>query len=342
MMVRASAPGKVFLIGEHAVVYGKPAILASIDRRIVTEAEDSDVIEVMDHVMMTDPVSIPLDRMLQIRDEIRTIWRSGSENRDFSELFSYFHGDNYKLKIAIIAEALDAFDLEGGVRLNITSNIPHASGLGSSAALAVSMAQAIATLNDIDASTETISDIAYKAEQFVHGTPSGADNTTCAFGGLVWFVKGEPNTINSLKKEIPYELENFGLVYIRQPELRSGELVQKVRNLPEAFRNVRLSRIEQATLRMRDSLRKRDFGAVKECMNSAQKNLRELGVSVKEMDDVARKVMSAGGGAKLCGAGGGGMMLVYHDDKALLKKEINSLGYELIDVKLGGPGVTVE
>ena len=61
----------------------------------------------------------------------------------------------------------------------------------------------------------------------------------------------------------------------------------------------------------------------------------ELGVSVKEIDDVARKVMSAGGGAKLCGAGGGGMMLVYHDDKALLKKEINSLGYELIDVKLG-------
>ena len=204
------------------------------------------------------------------------------------------------------------------------------------------MVRSIAALNNIDASAEAVSDIAYRAEQFIHGTPSGADNTTCAFGGLVWFRKGSPNTLEPLRKEIPYELENFGLVYTGQPELTTGELVQKVRDLPEAFRNIRLSRIEQATLRMRDSLRKRDFGAVRECMNSAQKNLKELGVSVKSINDIAKTVVSMNGGAKLCGAGGGGIMLVYHEDKALLKKGINKLGYELMDVKLGAEGVRVE
>ena len=93
---------------------------------------------------------------------------------------------------------------------------------------------------------------------------------------------------------------------------------------------------------MRDSLKKKDFGAVRECLNVAQRNLRDLGVSVKEIDEIAKTVVSMGGGAKLCGAGGGGIMLVYHEDKALLKKEINKLGYEFMDVKLGAEGVRLE
>jgi mevalonate kinase len=341
MIVKASAPGKVYLIGEHSVVYDKPAILAAVDRRIVIEAEQSDQIIVSDPAM-NDSVEMSIDEMTSLRNKMRDLYSESVRQSDFSDLFGFFRSDTSRFKIASIAETLDTFDIEGGVSIKITGTMLPSSGMGSSAALSVAIVQGIAQLYDIQVSKQIIYDTSFKAEQFVHGTPSGADNATSTYGGLVWFQKGNPNKIISLINEIPYELENFSLVSTVTGKVTTGELVQRVRNLDETFRNERINNLGNAAYRIRDALKYRNINELKKSMNFAQKNLKELGVSTPDIDDITQKVMTLGGAAKISGAGGGGIIVCYHDDHEQLKREINKMGFEVMNIKLGAEGVRVE
>jgi mevalonate kinase len=341
MIVKASAPGKVYLIGEHSVVYGKPAILAAVDRRIIVEAEQSDQITVSDPVMH-DTVKMSIDEMTSLRNKMRDMYSESLRQNDFSELFGFFRSDASRFKIASIAETLDTFDIEGGVSIKVTGNMLPGSGMGSSAALSVAIVQGIASLYDIQASKQVIYDTSFKAEQFVHGTPSGADNAMSAYGGMIWFRKGNPNKIISLINEIPHEIGNFSLVSTFPEKVTTGELVQKIRNLDETFRDERINNLGNAAYRIRDALKYRNIRELKETMNFAQKNLKELGLSTPEIDKITAKVMSLGGAAKISGAGGGGIIICYSDDPDQLKKEINKMGFEVLNIKLGAEGVRVE
>ena len=341
MIVKASAPGKVFLIGEHSIIYGKPAILAAVDRRIVAEVEQSDQIMISDPVM-NDSVKMSIEEMTSLRDRMRDLFTAGMKQNDFSELFGFFRSDTSRFKLVSVAETLDAFDIEGGVSVKVTGKILPGSGMGSSAALSIAIVQAITQLYDIEASKEAIYDTSLKAEQFVHGTPSGADNAASTYGGLVWFQKGNPNNVVSMINEIPYELENFFLVSTPAQKVTTGELVQKVRSLDETFRNERMDNLGNAAYKIRDALKCRNFEELKKSMNFAQRNLKELGVSTPDIDNITHKVMTLGGAAKISGAGGGGIIVCYHDDHDQLKREINKMGFEVMNIKLGAEGVRVE
>ncbi len=190
---------------------------------------------------------------------------------------------------------------------------------------------------------DEINNIAFKMEQIIHGTPSGGDNSACCFGRVIWFQKSTPsNIINPLAQEVPYKLENFVLVYTKPPEKNTGELIQIVRNLDEPYRNQRVQEIGRMTHQMLEALKKKDIKTIQNLINKTQKNLRELGVSIPEIDEIASVVVEIGGAAKLCGAGGGGIMLCHHDDKKKLIDTISSLGYKPIETELAVEGVKID
>ena len=81
---------------------------------------------------------------------------------------------------------------------------------------------------------------------------------------------------------------------------------------------------------------------MKEIINLAQKDLKDLGVSTPEIDGLVKAVQDIGGAAKLCGAGGGGIVLCWHEDKEKLKKAIEDAGFEPWETELGVEGVTVK
>ncbi|MCD6092725.1 MAG: mevalonate kinase [Candidatus Aenigmarchaeota archaeon] len=340
--VKVSAPGKIHMIGEHAAVYGKPAIIAAIDKRCYVRAEKNDSIIIKSRELSSEQ-KFEIKDVLSITRKIRDLHKRCSEKNDFSELFKLLKNDQFTLIKAAIGDILLRLNINHGIFLDIKSDILIGSGLGSSSALAVAITKAISELYEKKLSVEEVNNIAFGIEQFSHGTPSGGDNSACCFGGLIWFQKSAPkNIIKSLKKEIPYKLRNFILVYTKKPEKTTGELVQMVRNLNEDFRNERINALRELTYEMREALKNKNFKRMKEIINMAQKNLSELGLSVKEIDDVYEHVKNIAGAAKLCGAGGGGAMLCYHEDKSKLIDTIKSLGYKYWETELGVDGVRIE
>lgn len=342
-MIKASAPGKCIIIGEHAVVYNEPAIIASVGLRTTVKVEKSDKVSYSDDRFGHNN-SFSVDDVRATTVEVLDLWNKCAEQKNFSELFANIKENKYEnYKKSIIGLALERLGIDGGVSVNINSQIPAGAGIGSSASLAVAAVNAIASEYGKQFSLDEINETAFAMEQIIHGTPSGGDNSACCFGRVIWFQKSMPqNIIRPLANEVPYKLENFVLVYTKPPEKNTGELVQLVRDLDESYRNPRVQELGSMTHQMLDALKKKDIKTIQALMNKTQKNLAELGVSIPEIDEIASAVREIGGAAKLCGAGGGGIMLCHHADKEKLIDVISSLGYKPMETELAVEGVKVE
>jgi len=160
----ATAPGKVILFGEHAVVYGQPALAVPVSQvqasARVRPGGDGFWIEALD-----------LDRRYRLKEA-----RPGDPLARAAELLRERAG------LARLPAA----------RLSVSSTIPIASGLGSGAAIATAAARALAEFLGLALDAAQISALVFETEKLLHGTPSGIDNTVVAFGQPVYFVKGQP------------------------------------------------------------------------------------------------------------------------------------------------------
>lgn len=343
-MVTVSAPGKVHLIGEHAVVYNEPAILAAVGLRCHVKAEKGkDPSKVRIVVRDGYESEHRVEELRELADKVDRLWSEGKEKGDFSEPFAFLKEDWKRASQAFAGKIMKTLGITEGFELEMWTTIPLGSGLGSSSALAVSMTQAISDLFRKDLSKEKVNDIAFTLEQYMHGTPSGADNAATAFGGMTWFQKGEGGpTIRSLAKEVPHSLENFVLVYAGKPEKSTGELVQMVAQLPEEKRNPLMRSIGEMVPSMLEAMKEKDYPTIKDVMNKTWDNLHALGLSTPNIDKIVSAVRALGGAAKGCGAVGGGVVLCYHEDKELLLKTLKELGFDPWEADLAVEGVRVD
>jgi mevalonate kinase len=173
--------------------------------------------------------------------------------------------------------------------------------------------------------------------------PSGGDNTTCCYGGLVWFQKAQPkNIVIPLKNEIPHKLEGFVLAYTKQPEKSTAELVQMVKEIPEAVRNPKMEEIGRMCQEMKEVLKKKNYKRMKEIINKNNQILASFGLAIPETEAIADKVKALGGAAKMCGACYGGVMLCWHDKPELVVQAIKQLGFQPMLADLAVEGVRLE
>lgn len=340
-MVTVSAPGKVHLIGEHSVVYGKPAIIAAVGLRCYVDAEKSDNVTFESRDFGN--ADYPAKDVLETAERAGKLWEEGRSKGNFSSLFAYCRTDRLTPLVIATGIALKRSAAERGIRLRIKSEIPTGSGLGSSSAIAVSLSKAVAEAYGKKLSNEEINETAFEIEKINHGNPSGGDNSACCFGGLIWFQKNSPkNIIMPFNAGASRMLDKFVLVHTGRPVKTTGELVQAVGDLPESYRSRRISKLEELTRGMRQALETDESGRVGEIIREAQRILAELGVSTDKINNLAAEVGKIGGAAKLCGAGGGGTVLCFHEDKEKLKALIAGLGYDPLDARLGAEGVRKE
>jgi len=146
--------GKVILLGEHSVVYGRRALASAISRRI--EVRVGDVYSTARPSNGSDPLSDPRFR-------------------------------------AALVRAAELLDLDAGhLVVRVDSDLPPGVGLGSSAALSVALVRALAAFAGADTCNAEVCAQAYELERIFHGTPSGIDNTAATHGGLFVFRRGEP------------------------------------------------------------------------------------------------------------------------------------------------------
>jgi len=276
-----SAPGKVILFGEHAVVYGRPAIAVPVHNRRATV-----------HVK-----AAPAGRgiILQAEDLGRRYPLSSAPPDDALALI-------VRLTLDVL-HVLPQQDLIVAVR----STIPIASGLGSGAAVSAAVVRALATHFDAQLTPQQISELVYQTETLHHGTPSGIDNTVVAFEQPIYFIKRQAPERFRIGHPLHLLIADTG---VPNPTKAAVSDVRRLWEKDSTRYEALFDAIAQVTHHARRAIEEGDIATLGQLMDRNQQLLREIGVSSPELERLIQAAKAAGVlGAKLSGAGRGGNMI---------------------------------
>ncbi len=350
----AVAPAKLILMGEHAVVYQRPALTAAIDlwlRVRMSPRRESGIglhLTEFKHREVTDWASIRA-----YADKVRDRWHRYIEHPT-PETFAHMRGDDpaHLVKVALGEVERRLPDAEApAMTVSIRTQQPIGAGFGSSAAVAVAVVQACLAVQEAEVSDETLRELVLDVERRQHGTPSGVDPATVLRGGLVWAEQTDDALdYRSVTPRSPV-LNGFRVLHTGRPAESTGAVVDAVRahrdDDPETFEG-RLDRIEAATRTLRSVLaqeaasRDETLRVVRE----VEAELEALGVVPEPVQRIIRAVEEEGGAAKISGAGAlsgskAGPLLVYHPDPTFDPgTEFDSLTQ--MNVRLGAEGAHVD
>ena len=270
-MVKYSAPGKIFLFGEHAVVYEKRAIACAIDLRTTVEitSAKSGGMHIQSSAFRDEP-----DKNEYIKTAINKFGRLANID---------------------------------GINVRVYSDIPVASGLGSSAAVSIAT---IAALNDEYGTKMSLDEIAfmgYQTELEVQGAASPTDTFVSTMGGTV--------IVPDRKKLPPI---SCGVVVGYTGITKSTpRMVSRVKSLKEKYPEVIegiMDCIGDMSTRGEMLVTNNDYRSIGELMNINQGLLDAIGVCIPELSDQVNAARAQGAyGAKITGAGGGGCMVAICD-----------------------------
>ncbi len=345
-----SAPGKLHLLGEHTVVHNKPAIIVAVDKRCFVEitSRKDQSIRIFSKNYKAEIITSFAEIVSKFKKAEKN-WKTYNESNDIPLLKSIAKNPlDYPL--LIIGQFINYFKLQSisGFDLKIDSQIPVGAGMGSSGALAVVIIGALYLFTNQVFEKQEINQIAYLCEQKKHGKPSGGDNTTSCFGGLVWFKKDEG--MKPLNIILPKNtLNNFYAVNTGTPSETTGEMVSEVKDLlqkrPEFTQNV-FDDQEKLVIDLLPALEKGDDAEIIRIIRSGEHNLESLGVVSPFAQSIIREIEKTGGAAKICGGGGikkgTGMLLICHQDLKSLEKMLRSHQLKPNQLTLGVEGLRVE
>ncbi len=284
-MVSASAPAKAILIGEHAVVYGRPAI------------------------------AIPLP---DIRAEVGiTAGDLGSGIRIFAPdldrvILVGATADDDPLAVTV-ANTLAYLGIAQppDLALTLRSAIPLARGMGSGAAIATAIVRAIAAYFERAIAPDEVSALVYRTEVLFHGTPSGIDNTVVAYGRPIYFTRGAGPQPLHIGGPLRFLIADTGVASptrLAVGDVRAGWQAEPAHY--EALFDAIAASVDSA----RAAIAAGNAAALGQAMDAAHTCLMEIGVSSPELDSLVAAARQAGAlGAKLSGGGRGGIALALVD-----------------------------
>jgi mevalonate kinase len=279
-MSKATAPGKVILFGEHAVVYGQPALAVPVTQ---VQAE-----------VRVEKIFSPGIRI-------------NAPNIQLSEKLDAL-APSHPLAATVrnTLTVLEAPTLSG-VTVLVRSTIPVASGLGSGAAVSVAIIRALAKYLKKDLADEQVSALAFKTEKLYHGTPSGIDNTVVTYAKPVYFVKGQPLEILHVRKPFTIVIGDTGVPASTKESVRDVRV--QGHKYPERYETLfaAIGSIAQTACQLIENGMPESFGPL---MDENHALLRSMGVSSPELDHLVDAARVGGAlGAKMSGGGRGGNMI---------------------------------
>ncbi|MEB2836417.1 MAG: mevalonate kinase [Desulfurococcales archaeon] len=317
----ASAPGKVILLGEHFVVRGSRALVASISLRVRVEVERRgswpSIIE-----------SEGLGSRALLRRNLRL--EGPAEFEPFKAILGLLHSRGWSLE---------------PFRARITGGLPIGAGLGSSAAVSAAFALAYTALLGSPAPPRDLLELALEGERVVHENPSGVDSAIAVHGGFLVYRRGEE------PRRVDLRLPEGSVLVIADSGIprRTGDIVLHVLGRARAA-----GRASEALYRAADILIDEALNALREgdarrlgaLMDLAHGMLAGLGASSRVLDGLVHAAREAGAyGAKLTGAGWGGSIiaLVPGDAVERVRAALLGAGARWAEaVSLGGPGAVLE
>jgi mevalonate kinase len=279
----STAPGKIILFGEHAVVYGRPAIAAPV-KEVRARA-----------VVKANPRGPAGEIRIQAPD-------LGVE----AELGQLLAGDPLARAVRGTLAAL-RLSSPPAMNLRVTSTIPIAAGLGSGAAVSVAVIRALSAFLGRPLRDEQVSSLAYEIEKIHHGSPSGIDNTTITFEKPIFFVKSKPVQIMQVSLPFSIVIADTGIAS------STAASVGQVRRAWGAHKDHYEALFDSAGAVAEAARQCIEHGLVESLgplMDANHGILSKMGVSSPELDHLVKAARAAGAwGAKLSGSGQGGNMI---------------------------------
>lgn len=277
------ASGKIILMGEHAVVYGQPAIAFPFNEtNVITTVEKNTELTLNCHYFSGKLAQAP-ERLASIKETVLNVLEQLNQS-------------NCPLAITI------------------TSTIPAERGMGSSAAVAVATIRALFNYFDHSYTQEELLTFVDYAEKIAHGNPSGIDAAATSGKDPIFFIKGTP------LKNFPMNLtDTFLIIADTGIKGQTREAVSDVAVLLEKDKQQitkKIAELGKLTLLAKTAIENNDAEKLGIQMSSAQAILRSLTVSNQQLDRLIETAIQQGAlGAKLTGGGRGGCMLALSNSK---------------------------
>ncbi|KRN88659.1 mevalonate kinase [Ligilactobacillus ceti] len=288
--ILGTSHAKTILIGEHAVVYNKPAIALPLNTLTIT-------VQITPNqpgqglALLSDYYTGPLT---QIPEKLTGI----------------------KLLIqTILAEHQVATP---DLNLKIISKIPHERGMGSSAAVGIAIIRALYNYFNWDLTNNELLRLANISETYMHKSPSGLDATTCASDQPIWMIK------NTEIKPLELNLDGYLVICDTGILGQTKEAIQIVKNNltnnPQTAQ-AHLDNLEKLTYQAKEQLATNQVHALGQTFTQAQASLAALGVSLPEIDNLIAQSLTYGSlGSKITGGGRGGCLICLTADLPTAEK----------------------
>lgn len=370
--ITVSAPGKLILFGEHAVVYGKMAISCSVDNRTFVHltSTKNDTVNIVMTVLDINQ-KWPIESLQKLLQEFTEAELNDKPTAVMEKKLKYFL--NIKSEILTkkeLAQVLLLFLYLGicrqnadnglpSLKIQCTTYLPLCSGLGSSASVSVSVSAALLQQQGLisfpsiedsgaywsDEDLEKINKWAFRGECIMHGNPSGIDNTVCTFGGMIAYENG--------KTEHLHDLQLNGLIVNSKKERSTKKMVEKVKSKIAQYPNIlnpvlesihaiskKAKEVLESKMKMEDT-----YSVLEELIDLNHHQLCALGVSHQSLDQIHKVLMMFSLHSKLTGAGGGGCTFAllnptkWDEHTRRVIEELEDFGFEIYESTFGGPGV---
>lgn len=333
--MKTFAPGKLILSGEHAVVYGHPALAMAVNRYAMTHISPHLFPGIFFHL---SDLSYQKRLSLAFLDNLK---------KRIKRKYHCFRQGDFKIRdvlqkpvelaqfaLTLFFEALN-IKLTQGIKLHLQSDIPMGCGMGSSAATVLSIAYAIARHLHLDMPADILFRLGLEAENMQHGHSSGLDVRISLHGGCLYTEQGE--VYARPIPQVPMFIVNTGT-----PETSTGECVMRAAPFFQASH-------------MGD-----DFAAVTQALDQALLNnclaeviylidqnhqlLSHIGVVPPLVQQFVGEVKQLGGAAKICGAGAvagnkSGIVWVVADHAEALTELCHQYHYTILPVTGESRGV---
>ena len=316
METTGHACGKLILAGEHAVVYGVPAIALGIDRGATARARKLEA-----RASGADEVGPS-----RLRIATWSVDQTEDEDRELSRAL--------RALLASIRSRgpLPPLEIEAGTEL------PAGGGLGCSAALGVAIARAA---GGFAADPGDAREHAMAWEKIFHGNPSGVDAAVAALGGSIQFMRdGETSVIEPILAGAPlvFAVGHSGTASSTRSMVQA---VARQRDRHPALVDKTFGGIHAVVRNARLAIEAGDRVALGKLLDLNQMLLAGLMLSTQEIETMCSSAREAGAlGAKLTGAGGGGCVLALVESRASAERVLaawEALSFEGFVAELRAP-----
>jgi len=319
--ITVSAPGKLMLFGEHAVVYNRPCLVTAVNQRMKMTVE------------VLDSQELQLEAL-----DVNVI----GYRKKLSELGK---GDIPKgamfVEIAV-KNISEKYPLKSGLRITTASRFSSQFGIGSSSAATVCAIKAVSELFGLNLSLKDMFAIAFKTTLAIQGKSSGFDVAVGLYGGTLYFTTGgkiiEPLAVKSLPLIVAYSGIKADTVTL------IGQVTEKANKYPLVIETI-FNSVEQIVKLAKPAIVSQDWQTVGELMNFNQGYLASLGVSNKRLASMIYAAREWGAyGAKLSGAGGGDCIIALAPDekRKAVEDSITQAKGQLLSITANAKGVKIE